>query len=565
MGAESSVGRMTNFGDVTRSMQKQSYSRAESSASSKTTAVQLGGSMIDAETRNAIWRLYKQGKTKREIARLFDLDKKTVFQIIKNEGRPPSARRRDRIEPDLTLIQQVHKRCRGFVRRTHEVLTEEYGVEMGYSTLTRLLGEIKKEKERAQDKPPPREAEPGLAMQHDTSPHVIELGGQKKILQCAGLYFRYSKVRYIKYYTSFDKFAMKGFMHEALTYWKYAAGTCMIDNTSLAVHRGTGPDAVFHDDMNTFAKRYGFEWTAHPIMKPNWKAGKERNFRTVETNFIPGRTFKNLEDLNRQALKWATSWYFQHPDEKTKLVPTAQWEIEKPYLQELSPAIEPPYRRYSRDADKNGFIPVSANYYWVPKARQEQLEVVEYPGQIKVYRGQSLLVEYLLKPGHIKHERVIPEKPEGYAGEKKARDPHPKSDAEENKLKCGGEIMARYLDFIGTKQGAVRYRHKFIKGLYSLSLRTAPSVFQKVIARALDYKINSLDSLERMIIQLVRSDSPDWPETFSSSDDFESRESYLEGKVSAQPDLFAYAKLLKSTKNPPDDESNGGSENGSGK
>lgn len=368
-----------------------------------------GVSMIDAEIRKAIWTLYKQGKTKKQLSELFDLDKKTVFKIIKQEGRLPATVRKDKKKPDCELIKQVHKRCEGFARRTHEVLTKEYSVQIGYSTLNRLICKMEAETGKDYDPGPPRIVKPGEFMQHDTSPHMLSVGGRRAILQCAGLYFRYSKVRYIKYYRSFDKFAMKSFMHEALTFWKYAAENCVIDNTCLAVLRGTGESAVFHNDMNAFSRHLGFKWTAHPLRKPNWKAGKERNFRTVETNFIPGRTFKNMEDLNRQALTWATEWYFRHPDDKTKLVPTIQWEIEKPYLQPVPDYIEPPYRDYNRITDKNGFIPVYANYYWIPKSKQESVKVVEYPGRIKVYRHRDLLIEYPLRPCDIKYERVTPE------------------------------------------------------------------------------------------------------------------------------------------------------------
>ena len=48
------------------------------------------------------------------------------------------------------------------------------------------------------------------------------------------LYLRYSKRRYLKVYRTFNRFAMKCFLHEALMYWGYAAGQCIIDNTNLA-------------------------------------------------------------------------------------------------------------------------------------------------------------------------------------------------------------------------------------------------------------------------------------------------------------------------------------------
>ncbi len=393
-------------------------------------------------------------------------------------------------------------------------------------------------------------------MQHDTSPHLIKLNGKATLLQCAGLYFRYSKVRYIKYYRSFDKFALTSFMHEATSFWKYVAEKCMVDNSSLVVLRGTGPDAIFHDDMNAFGRRCGFEWVAHPLMKPNWKAGKERNFRTVESNFIPGRSFKNMEDLNRQAFEWATEWYFHHPDDKTKLLPVEQWEVEKPFLNAMPEFLEPPYRDYDRQADKNGFIPVYANYYWIPGIKQQKVKVIEYPGLIKVYRNRELLIEYPLKPCDIKYQQVTPD---GYEVQKTPRNLHLTSEAEETKLRARGETVVRYLEFVRSKEGAVRYRNQFVKNLYSISLRIAPGVFDKTLERALAYKINNCEAIERIAVQLMRADITDWPEV-APTDDFDNRESYLEGRLSDEPDLFSYAKFL----NPTDNDDNGGTDNGSG-
>jgi hypothetical protein len=264
-----------------------------------------------------------------------------------------------------------------------------------------------------------------------------------------------------------------------------------------------------------------------------------------------------MEDLNRQAASWATEWYFRHPDDKTKLVPAEQWEIEKPYLTPIPDYIEPPYRDYMRMTDKNGFIPVYANYYWIPKTKQESVKVVEYPGRIKVYRNRELLIEYPLKPCDVKYQRISPE---GYSAEKTPRNLHLTSRDEETKLRSsGGESMIRYLDFICSKEGAVRYRHQFVKNLYGLSQRIASGVFEKAIARALAYKINNCDTIERIAAQLMRADIQEWPEV-SSTGGFEDREAYLEGRLSDEPDLFSYAKLLK----PTGSDIDGGSDDGSG-
>jgi hypothetical protein len=95
---------------------------------------------------------------------------------------------------------------------------------------------------------------PGAEMQHDTSPHRVKLGNETVLVQCSSLYLRYSKMRYIQFYRSFNRWRMKCFFHAALTHWGYAAQTCVIDNTNLAVLHGTGAHAVFHPEMISMAK-----------------------------------------------------------------------------------------------------------------------------------------------------------------------------------------------------------------------------------------------------------------------------------------------------------------------
>lgn len=430
-------------------------------------------------------------------------------------------------------------------------MTEEYQLSLGYSTFTRLLHKLELRDSPDHQRCARVEAIPGEEMQHDTSPYVLTLGGKPARVQCAGLYYRYSTVRYIRFYRSFDKFTAKSFMHEAASFWKFVGKQCVIDNTSVIVLRGTGKNAVFHADMNSFAKRLGFQWLAHELNHPDRKAGKERNFWTVETNFIPGRTFRDMEDLNRQALAWATERYFRRPHDKTKLVPASLWELEKPHLQPIPEYVEPPYREHERVTDRYGYIALHANYYWVPGTKRETVKVIEYPGRIKLFKNHEVLIEYPLKPEGVKYEHV---KPDGVGAPKKAEHFKLTAEAEEGKLRSMDPLLEKYLEFIRTPEGAIHQRNRFVKNLYSLSLRIAPRVFLQALERALIYKINNVDAVERIATQLMREGSQEWPE-ISFCGEFRSRQAYLEGRLSEEPDLFSYAKLLKPE---------GGSGNGSG-
>jgi hypothetical protein len=178
----------------------------------------------------------------------------------------------------------------GRAQRVHEKLIEEEGINVAYSTLTQMLREqgLSKNRSGRCHRVPD---EPGVEIQHDTSPYRVRLGGMSGPVQGSLIYFRYSKIRYLKFYRSFKRFGMKCFFHEALVYWGYAAKNCIIDNTNLARLRGTGANAVIVPEMECFANQYGFKFVCHEKGHANRKAGNERGFYTVETNFFPGRSF----------------------------------------------------------------------------------------------------------------------------------------------------------------------------------------------------------------------------------------------------------------------------------
>jgi len=73
---------------------------------------------------------------------------------------------------------------------------------------------------------------------------------------------------------------------------------CTIDNTSVIVAHGSGPDAQIAPEMEHFGLIFGVQLSPMPwAIKP--KAGVERSFLYVENNFLPGRTFTDWARLKR--------------------------------------------------------------------------------------------------------------------------------------------------------------------------------------------------------------------------------------------------------------------------
>src|SRR5256884_446335 len=218
--------------------------------------------MIEADKRKAVFLLHQEGMSIREMARRLQLSRNTVRTILKQQGEMPTYRRKHKVRIEAELLERLYRECHGWTQRVHEKLVEEEGIQIPYSTLTRLLREMGLSKQQPSrcDRVPDT---PGAEMQHDTSPYWIRLGDTPTKLIASLLYLRYSKRRYLEFFRVFNRFRMKCFLHKALMFWRYAGAVCIIDNTNLARLRGTGRNAVIVPEMEAFAKEHGFRFVCH--------------------------------------------------------------------------------------------------------------------------------------------------------------------------------------------------------------------------------------------------------------------------------------------------------------
>lgn len=491
--------------------------------------------MIDPEKRKAIFYLSTQGMPLRKIARELQVDRNTVRAVILQQGEVPSTIRSDKIKLCPELLTRLYLECDGYAQRIHEKLTEEHGVEVGYSTLTTIIRDLDLRLpasgrcEQVPDKP-------GEELQHDTSEYRVKLTtGEVKLIGSL-LYFRFSKIRYLKFYRFFNRFMMKCFFHEALMFWNYSAPVCIIDNTNLARLRGTGKNAVIVPEMEQFAKSYAFHFVCHEIGHANRKAGDERGFFTVTTNFLPGRTFKDLEDLNRQALEWATVRCMHRPVGKSKLIPAKAFEFEKPYLTRLPELISPPYLEFQRGIDQYGYVAFDGNFYWAPGTGRHQVKVLRYPDHLKIYHRRELLIEYPLPPVEVKNKKFYPPGRQEPRHQPKGRK-HP-SGEEEKILRSFSKTLDAYVDF-ALKQYTGKRRHNFIRDLFRLQQRLSPQLFDKAVSRALVYRVTDPDTVYRIAVLQMKEAAYEVP-SVPIDEDFKNRPSFLEGRFTDKADLTLY-------------------------
>jgi transposase len=231
--------------------------------------------MLSKGQRTAILELAAQGVSHREIARVMGISRLTVRKVVGSKSSEvPAVQRPEKAEPYRQEILELLKKCKGNLVRVHEELAAG-GAAMSYQALTAFcrrhgIGQ-------APVVPAGRyHFEPGEELQHDTSPHQVELGGKKRNVQTASAVLCYSRMLFFQFYPTFQRFDCKIFLTDAGRYFGGFPKHVMIDNTHVVVLRGTGREMVPVPEMAAFAERFGFSFVAHERGDANRSARVER-------------------------------------------------------------------------------------------------------------------------------------------------------------------------------------------------------------------------------------------------------------------------------------------------
>jgi len=446
------------------------------------------------EIRQSIRTLQAQGHSVREISRLLKVSRNTVRRVLRTAAQPlPAAPC-----PPQTLarLQSAFERARGNVARVQQLLADEQDLNVAYSTLTRWV------RQAGLRTPPQRAGEyqfaPGEEMQHDTSPHRVSLGGRLITAQCAALVLAYSRRLFVLYYPRYTRFEAKHFLLEAARFMDGTAPRCVIDNTSVMVAAGAGANAVIAPEMAAFARTLGFDFVAHRVGHPDRKGRIERPFAWLETNFLPGRSFRDFEDLNAQVQAWCREVANHKPKRVLGMSPDAAWVIEKPYLQPLPTALPPVYEVLDRVVDLYGYVSVDTNRYSAPERLVGQpVTVYKYPAEIHIHhRGTPVAT----------HPRLI--------GQRDARHTEPAHHPTPVRARHTPRIEAQLLPHHPELDAYVRALKQRGQGRGARALkrllelqRTYPrQAFEAAVRQAAHFGLYDLGRLEKLILQHVAGD-----------------------------------------------------------
>ncbi len=427
------------------------------------------------------------------------MSRNTVRRIIRKQDQSPD-KSSSRHQDALPLIQEEFSRCEGNVVRVRENLLCDYGLDIPYSTITRLVRELSLREGKARKRVGSYNYKPGHEAQHDTSPHRVMLNDKKVTAQCAAFVLSYSRMLYIQYYPTFTRFEAKVFLDDALRFLDGSASQCIIDNTSVIVAHGHGPSAEMAPEMEAFGKMFGMRFSPHAIGHADRKAIVERNFSYVENNFLKGRKFRGWRDLNVRARKWCVSVANQKFKRSLGMSPQEAYIMEKRYLLPLPPYIPPVYKTLIRVVDMSGFVTVDTNRYSVPERLcGRKVEVHKTWERITVFAQNRKVADHS-RLMDKRDAKIVARGHHGPAGGGIRVLAH----KEEKGLLGHYESLDQYV--AGLKRRCHGRGTRKIQRLLHLKRTYPGEAFEKAIKTALHYGLYDLSRLENMILACVAGD-----------------------------------------------------------
>jgi len=408
----------------------------------------------------------------------------------------------------------VFKRSEGNVVRVQEILQSEYGRTVPYSTLTRVVRDLDLREDKKKHRSGTYEFGPGQEMQHDTSPHQVVMGDKKVNAQCAGLVLGYSRKLFIQYYPSFTRFEARVFLDRAFRFMEGTCPRCIIDNTSVLVAHGSGPDAEIAPEMERFGQIFGVKFVPHAIGDADRKAKMERNFAYAESNFLAGRAFTDWHDLNEQAKRWCQEVANQKVKRSLGMSPEAAYLMEKPHLAPLPRYIPPVYQTFYRTVNVAGYVQIDTNRYSVPERLiGKEVEVHKLWDRVEVFFKNQKVAD---------HPRLLDKREtritaNGHHPPFNRQRAHEGPCVEEKALLGHHEWLDQFVKELKSRSGGRGVRS--MRRLLDLKRTYPPEAFEKAIVQALRYGLYDLARLEEMILSRIAGDF------FNIEEDEEDKES----------------------------------------
>ncbi len=252
------------------------------------------------------------------------------------------------------------------------------------------------------------ETEPGEQGQVDLSPYTLSFGQTPTKVVCFSMVFGFSRWHFIHFLPHADVHSV---CHCHVMAFEEAGGIpheILYDRMKQVVIASFKDGVIFQTLFEQLVLHYGY--TALPLAQGycEGKGKVEKPFQYVEDNFLAGRVFHDLDDLNAQAREWRDE-KAERSHRTTHEQPIARLEQERPRLLPLPPERFDAAKIEPRVVGDDYCVAWETNRYSVwPDLCGRQAWVRVLMGRLEIIVGDQVVAEHRVGSGRFQRY-VLPE------------------------------------------------------------------------------------------------------------------------------------------------------------
>ena len=368
--------------------------------------------------------LKRQGLSLTAIARKVGLDRKTVRKYLERGLEAPGYGPRS---PRPQLVDPFKDYLRGRViaypdlsgaRLLREV--RDLGYAGCYSRLNDYLRTVRptprKLFERRFETPPGRQAQVDFAQFRTV---FTDEPDEVRIVWLFTLILGHSRWLWGRFCSSQDLQTVMRCHIEAFDVLDGVTSELLYDRMKTAV---IGEDAegvvTYNASLVALLNHYGAIPRACRPYRAKTKGKIERPYRYIRQDFFLARSFRDLDDLNRQFTHWRDTIANVRRHATTNRIIIEHVEEERPFLNPLPMVPYSAVLTIERRVSHEGMVSVGGNLYSVPDAtRKRVVEVQNHPCEVRIFEDGTLIAAHPVLEGRNQrrvdpsHRKIAPRPP----------------------------------------------------------------------------------------------------------------------------------------------------------
>lgn len=332
----------------------------------------------------------RKGASIREIAQRLHISRKTVRRALQeNTGekrvRKAQGSKLDPYKVEIAGMLEEYPRISGM--RIFEEICKQ-----GYTGKTTILNDyLKTLRHRKKEAFFRLRFSPGEQGQVDWgSCGRITVEGQPRRLSVFAMVLSYSRMLYVEFTISER---IEEFLRCHVNAFRFFGGvpeTLLYDNLKSVVYQRSGAVVQFNHRFLEFAGHYCVQPQVCGIAKGNEKGRVESAIKYIKGNFLAGRSFSDLDDVNYQVSHWRETVANIRIHGSTHRRPIDLFREEQPLLGKLPAGEYDTAITAMVRASKDCFVQFETNSYSVPiRYVSEKLTLKALPRKIHIYKDMD--------------------------------------------------------------------------------------------------------------------------------------------------------------------------------